>query len=221
MSDNDAPPKSYSTADVARRLGVSVPTVQRWVDLGHLKAWKTVGGHRRLDADSADRFIARQSGHEPGHGGAAAEPVAAQVAAQVAALAADPPPMSVLVVDDNPDDRDLVSALVEAALPGATVNHAENGFEALVAIGHSAPDVVITDIMMPNMNGFEMLRHLATSSSVRPRLIVAVSGLAPERVAALGDWPLAVKVVGKPIDPRLFIETLKAGIALLAAPPLP
>ena len=39
---------SYSTAYVASRLGVSVPTVQRWVDAGHLKAWKTPGGHRRF-----------------------------------------------------------------------------------------------------------------------------------------------------------------------------
>lgn len=197
--DSSTPPRSYSTAEVARRLGVSVPTVQRWVDQGHLKAWKTVGGHRRLDADSADRFIARQT------------------SAGAALPETDGPtrPLSVLLVDDSADDRDLMSALVEAAIPGASIGHAENGFEALVAIGHSAPDVVITDIMMPNMNGFEMLRHLATESTVRPRLIVAVSGLAPDRLAAMGDWPMAVKVVSKPIDPRMFIDTVRAGAAAL------
>ena len=54
-------PPSYSTAHLARRLGVSVPTVQRWVDLGHVKAWKTVGGHRRIDAESAEDFIRVQA----------------------------------------------------------------------------------------------------------------------------------------------------------------
>lgn len=181
-----------------------MPTVQRWVDQGHLKAWKTIGGHRRLDADSTDRFIAAQGGSEAPAG----EPARG-----------DRKPISVLVVDDNPDDRELIGVLVEAAIPGAQVDHAENGFEALVAIGHWAPDVVVTDIMMPHMNGFEMLRHLATDSSVRPRLIVAVSGLSPARLAALGEWPLAVKVVAKPIDPRLFIGTLKAGVAALGDPP--
>lgn len=200
MSDNDSPPRSYSTAEVARRLGVSVPTVQRWVDLGHLKAWKTIGGHRRLDADSADRFIAGQATAEAAPAAPAEAP-------------AEPRPLAVLVVDDNPDDRDLVSSLVEAALPGATIGQAENGFEALVVIGRTAPDILITDILMPHLNGFEMLRHLAHDSTVRPRLILAVTSLSPERLAALGDWPLAVKVVAKPLDPRLFIETLQAGVA--------
>lgn len=203
VTDDDnssTPPRSYSTAEVARRLGVSVPTVQRWVDQGHLKAWKTVGGHRRLDADSADRFIARQTSAA----GAAPEGSGAEAR-----------PLSVLLVDDNTDDRDLMSALVEAAIPGASIGHAENGFEALVAIGQSAPDVVITDIMMPNMNGFEMLCHLANDCAVRPKLIIAVSGLPPDRLAALGEWPMAVKVVSKPIDPRLFIDTVRAGAAAL------
>jgi len=93
MSNSRAPmgPPSFSTAHVARRLGVSVPTVQRWVDLGHLKAWKTVGGHRRIDAGSAEDFIRLQSAKL---GVAAIGPAAA--------------PFLALVVDDNPDDRDLL-----------------------------------------------------------------------------------------------------------------
>jgi excisionase family DNA binding protein len=126
VNDSSPPPRSYSTAEVARRLGVSVPTVQRWVDQGHLKAWKTVGGHRRLDAESADRFIAAQAQGE-----------AALQASQGARK-----PMTVLIVDDNPDDRDLMSALIEAAVPGARIGHADNGFEALVAIGQDRKSVV-------------------------------------------------------------------------------
>jgi len=202
VNDSSPPPRSYSTAEVARRLGVSVPTVQRWVAQGHLKAWKTVGGHRRLDAESADRFIAAQAQGE-----------AALQASQGARK-----PMTVLIVDDNPDDRDLMSALIEAAVPGARIGHADNGFEALVAIGQTAPDVVITDILMPHMNGYEMLRHLAHDSAVRPRVIVAVTGLTPPRIASLGDWPLAVKIVPKPIDPRQFIDTVKAAVAAAQSP---
>ena len=46
--------QSYSTNEIARRLGVSPQTVQRWVDTGRLSAWKTPGGHRRIDAKSAE-----------------------------------------------------------------------------------------------------------------------------------------------------------------------
>lgn len=182
---------SCSTADAARRLGVSVPTVQRWVDQGHLKAWKTAGGHRRIDAESLQRFIASRG----------AAPDAARISAHGVA--------SVLVVDDNADDRDLIALLAEAAFPGATVSHAESGFDALLAIGGGMPDVVVTDILMPNMNGLEMLRHLA-GAAVRPRVIVAVTALRPDKLAALGAWPDGVPVLGKPIDPRRLIETLKA-----------
>ncbi len=50
--------RSYSTVEVSRRLGVSIQTVQRWVDSGHLKAWKTLGGHRRISAESAETLLA-------------------------------------------------------------------------------------------------------------------------------------------------------------------
>ncbi|MEP6505756.1 MAG: helix-turn-helix domain-containing protein, partial [Betaproteobacteria bacterium] len=94
-SQSQQGPVSYSTAHLARRLGVSVPTVQRWVDLGHLKAWKTVGGDRRIDAESAENFIRIQGQQRGGE------------AADAAAAAAAVTPFSVLVVDDNADDRDL------------------------------------------------------------------------------------------------------------------
>jgi excisionase family DNA binding protein len=187
-----ASPASYSTAEVARRLGVSIPTVQRWVDLGHLKAWKTVGGHRRIEAASAERMFRSQG------------------AVGTSAPAA---PLAVMIVDDNPDDRDLLTALVEAALPAARLSTAENGFQALVSIGHRAPDVLITDIVMPHMNGVEMLRQLATQCVVRPRHIFAVSSQLPWQFAPLGTLPDDVTFVPKPIEPDAFIQMLQGTVA--------
>ena len=117
---------------------MSVPTVQRWVDLGHLKAWKTVGGHRRIDAESAENFIRVQMQQRGGEAAAPAEAVA---------------PFSVLVVDDNPDDSDLLCALVEIAVPGARIVVAANGFDALIEVGKAMPDLIVTDITMPHMDG--------------------------------------------------------------------
>jgi excisionase family DNA binding protein len=186
-------PASYSTAELARRLGVSVPTVQRWVDSGHLKAWKTVGGHRRIEAESAEEMIRSQE--KPADAGAGPGR-----------------PLSVMVVDDNVDDRELLAALVEAALPDAAVTAAENGFEALVAIGQATPDVLITDVVMPHMNGVEMLKHLRAESLVRPRVLLAVSSQAPKEIAALGELPPDVSFIGKPIDPDIFIATLRRAV---------
>ncbi|MEY2842846.1 MAG: hypothetical protein RI920_883, partial [Pseudomonadota bacterium] len=51
------PTRSYSTTEIAQRLGISTQTVQRWVDTGKLEAWKTLGGHRRIEAESAEHLF--------------------------------------------------------------------------------------------------------------------------------------------------------------------
>jgi CheY-like chemotaxis protein len=152
-----------------------------------------VGGHRRIDAQSAEDFFRS-------HG---------QLLRAAPAPAGSAAPLQVLIVDDNPDDRDLLSAMVESALPAAAISLAENGFQALVAIGQAVPDIVITDITMPHMDGLEMIRHLASQSAVRPRLIVAVSSRTPAQIRKLGGVPPDVTFLPKPVDPVRFTRTLR------------
>jgi len=191
---------SYSTADLARRLGVSVPTVQRWVDLGHLKAWKTVGGHRRIDAESAEAFIRTQTQRRGGE------------AMDAAAAAAAVLPLSVLVVDDNPDDRDLLCALIDIALPGAHVVCAANGFDALIEVGKAMPDLIVTDLTMPHMDGVEMIRHLSAQGAAHPPAIVAVSAHTPAHIEKLGGLPACVRLLAKPLEPARFVEAVNLAL---------
>jgi excisionase family DNA binding protein len=188
-SRESTPAPSFSTADLARRLGVSVPTVQRWVDLGHLKAWKTVGGHRRIDADSAEAFIRTQTQRR---GGEAAPAPSAADAARAS---------SVLVVDDNAADRDLLCALVGLALPGAYVVCAANGFDALMAVGKAMPGLIVADLAMPHMDGVEMIRHLRAQGDAHPPAIVAVSSRTPAHLQAQGGLPAGVALLAKPLEP--------------------
>lgn len=188
------PPRTYSTAYVARRLGISIPTVQRWVDAGRLKAWKTPGGHRRIDAASADRLFETQSA--TGEASDEALPNGAEA-------------LSVVIVEANADSSKTLRELVGTALPEAQVRVFESGIQALVAIGQHPPDVLVADIVMPHIHGGEMLRQLSTQCVVRPRLIVAVSSFGENRLAELGELPPLVHVVGKPVDPEPFIALLR------------
>ena len=177
---------------------MSVPTVQRWVDLGHLKAWKTVGGHRRIDAESAEEFIRAQT----------------QLRGGAAAAAGAVVPFTVLVVDDSAADRDLLQALVEIAVPGARITCAANGFDALIEIGKAMPDLIVTDISMPYIDGVQMIRHLCAPGHARPPAIVAVSSHSPEHVEKLGGLPPGVTLLAKPVEPDKFVETLNLALDL-------
>jgi len=190
VAQNDR--RSYTTLDVAKRLGVSLQTVQRWVDAGHLKAWKTLGGHRRIDAESAEQLFKSQDG---------------QIG--VVSDSKTPASISVVVVDDDAADRALMVALVRQALPEAHIEVAENGFLALALIGKLRPDIVITDIHMPHMDGFEMVRQLSTNELIRPQTLIAVSASSPQEVAALGQLPDDVQLLTKPLDQALVIATLR------------
>lgn len=119
-----------------------------------------------------------------------------------------------MIVDDDPDDRDLLSALVETALPTARLSMADNGFQALVAIGQRTPDILIADIAMPHMNGVEMLCQLATRCVVRPRHIFAMSSQSRSEFAPLGPLPEEVIFVAKPIEPQAFGQLLQDTVAL-------
>lgn len=183
-----------STLEAAQRLGVSIQTVQRWVDLGRLRAWRTVGGHRRIETLSVDELLRERR---------VAQATGADKPARPAAYS------TVLVVDDDARERELISSLVTAVLPQAAVHTASNGFDALLAIGQAAPDVLITDVMMRHMNGFEMLSRLEGAAQARPRLIVATSSHSLDELRAFGQLPAGVQFQGKPLDAAALASLLR------------
>ncbi|KQP38894.1 hypothetical protein ASF44_10650 [Pseudorhodoferax sp. Leaf274] len=169
------------------------------MDAGHLKAWKTVGGHRRIDAASLETLIKWQAEF-----GALSQPFAR--------------PLRAMIVDDNIDDREVLSALVSAALPSAEITTAENGFAALLAVRETLPDLIVTDIVMPHMNGLEMLRHLLEGTTHKPRLAIAVSSYSPDQLASLGGLPPEVAFIPKPVDPPVFLGMLRKSFSAVVTP---
>ena len=86
----------------------------------------------------------------------------------------------VLVVDDDPDARQLVRRTLEQA--GRTVLEAENGQVALERVAEEMPDLVVLDLMMPVMDGFQFLRELRRSEAGRgvPVLVLTAKDVSPE-----------------------------------------
>lgn len=193
---------SYSTLEVARLLQVTVQTIQRWVDAGHLQAWRTVGGHRRIDAASLQRF--RQASGELAISHGEAEAIEDQAEETKTAP-------RVVIADDDESDREMIGYLMHRLRPDWQVEFADNGFAALLAIGRQPPDALITDIVMPYLNGPAMLRTLRADPTHQSMAILAVSSHSAEEIRELGGLPQNVAFISKPLSKEAlnqFLNTL-------------
>jgi CheY-like chemotaxis protein len=95
---------------------------------------------------------------------------------------------------------------------GVEVELAGNGFAALLKMGERAPDLLITDLNMPGMDGFGMIRHLRESAQWKALPIVVVSALAPRDIEARGGLPADIPVFGKPVPFDRLEEMVRAAI---------
>jgi CheY-like chemotaxis protein len=105
-------------------------------------------------------------------------------------LTASPFPYRILIVEDEPSLRQLGKMLFEAQ--GYEVRAAEDGFEGLAALKQSLPDIIISDLQMPNMNGFEFLSVVRRRFPTIPVIAISgeFSGLSiPENVLADAFFP--------------------------------
>ena len=181
-------------------LGVSVGTVQLWVESGLLNAWKTAGGHRRVMRDSVLGLLHKES--RPGASQAAvpAPPVLAAPDEQ------RPRRLGVLVVEDDPVLLRLYEATIKKWPMAPELTLAPNGLTALLKLGSYSPDLLITDLNMSQLDGFEMLRVIRSTPSLDATTIVVVSGLDAAMIASRGGVPPGIEVLPKPIP----FERLKA-----------
>lgn len=191
--------KSFcTTREAAKLLGVSVGTVQLWVESGLLRAWKTAGGHRRVMRDSVDQLLRK-------------EPESSVTPAPAEPLPNQPRQLRIMVVEDDADLLRLYQAKL-ARWPMATkVTGMYSAIAALLAIGRSGPDLLITDLNMPEMDGFSMLRMLHQAPELAHTTIVAVTGLDETAIAAKGGLPPGILVLTKPI-PFDRLQEIAAGI---------
>jgi CheY-like chemotaxis protein len=104
----------------------------------------------------------------------------------------------ILIAEDDPLNRVLLATFLEEA--GYRVGVAANGMQALKLIRESMPDLVITDVNMPEMNGLELCRRLRSHHKLARIPIIMLSGLTepPEILAGYAEG--ADDYVGKPID---------------------
>ncbi len=111
------------------------------------------------------------------------------------------PALRILVAEDHLDSRDALRALLEAY--GFAVLVAGNGKEAVEAALAAAPDLILMDMMMPVMDGFEATRQLRRLRQTASTPIIAVTAMEGAQELALHAG--ADEYVPKPIEVRLLL----------------
>jgi DNA-binding response OmpR family regulator len=111
----------------------------------------------------------------------------------------------ILVVDDEPRMRRFVHMNLD--LEGYEVIEADNGLQALEKVRDDAPDLVVLDVMMPDLDGFETLAHIREVSAV-PVIMLTVKGDEEDRIRGLDLG--ADDYVTKPFSPRELLSRIRA-----------
>ncbi len=146
----------FTTFEISQICGVNPTTVQNWIKRKKLKAFQTPGGHRRVRREDLISFM-KEFGMPFPEGFSQGPPL-------------------VMIVDDESDILDMLEDLLKTENENISVVKAQSGIAALLMIGEFKPDLLILDIMMPGMNGFEVCQKLKSTQGTQNIKIVAISG---------------------------------------------
>ena len=180
--------KAYLTPnEVAKLFMVSPITVRWWAQKGLLVAKVTPGGHRRFLKSDVERFM-RESG---------------VTQADVASSAT-----RVLIFDDDPLMIAFVNDILENSGSGFMTEIAQNGFEAGIKIHTFAPDVVLLNFMMPNVNGFRKCSLIKGDVAMRHISVIAIiEDVSPANVNRIHEAGAEI-FLAKPFNPQDLLGIL-------------
>lgn len=144
-----------TTTAAAKKLGVSVGTVQQMVENNKLEAWKTAGGHRRITLESVERILKQDT----------------------KVLATPASNILVYIVEDDLLLLDAYALILENLDLPLEIRKYDNGLDAIFQIGVKFPDVLLLDLELPYIDGAELLQRLHTRHDFSGQHIIVLSGL--------------------------------------------
>ncbi len=174
-------PEWLTLGQAAKYLGVAQSTIRKWSDGGRLTAFYTPGGHRRFRRSDLDQFL-----------GKARRSTGRQL---------------ILVVDDDTRLREYLRVNLE--MEGYEVVEAGSAEEGLAALDEGPPDLILLDVMMPGVDGWQMLSRVRERHGLASIPVVMFSGKVDREQAAAAEEAGAQAFIGKPFDPQQLIASTK------------
>jgi excisionase family DNA binding protein len=179
-------PDWLTLGQAAKYLGMAQSTIRKWSDSGRLPAFYTPGGHRRYRRNDLDQFLERGGTFSPRR-------------AEGRRL--------ILIVDDDDRLREFVRVNLE--MEGYSVREAASAEEGLAALEEEPPDLILLDVMMPKVDGWEMLSRVQERHGVGAIPVIMFSGKVEENSLKRATSRGAQGFIGKPFNPQQLIDSTK------------
>jgi excisionase family DNA binding protein len=180
-----------TTGQVAKACQVSLMAVKKWIRQGKLKAFQTPGGHFRISTSEFKRFQAvHRFPLEPEE------------------------PERVLIVDDDPLIVGMLLEALRSTRPALKLEAASNGYEGLLKVGTFRPHLLVLDLRMPELDGFEVCRRIKGDSATQATKILAITAYPEESAKEEALRCGADAFLAKPFA----IEELEAQVGRLIEP---
>lgn len=196
--------KTYTTFQIADMCGVRPTTIIKWIKQNKLRAFATVGGHRRIRESDLVPFL-NQYGF----------PVPDALSRARKRL---------LLVEDDIAVGQLLQRAIGKASDSVDIEWTKDGIEALLALGKRLPDLMVLDVVMPVVDGAKVLATLRADERTRNVKVIGMTGkrLPPEKMKFFQRHTDAFYL--KPFNVNEFVEKVlgllrleNAGSALQAA----
>ena len=152
---------TLTTTEAAKLLGFHVNTLKNWVRDGKMPAFKTLGGHYRIRIKDLIRVLREND-----------IPVPTQL--QMSKY-------TIVVIDDEPAFLTLIKACFKNHKETFEIKTFLNGYDALMDIGKNPPELILLDIRLPHMDGYEFLTKVRQNADTKSLKVIAVSGHDEER----------------------------------------
>ena len=145
----------------SKQCNVSPKTIINWIESGHITAYKTVGGHRRIKKTDLVAFMTKQG-----------IPISEDTPVEER--------IRILVVDDDPIIVETIVQSLEEDEHDYEVISASDGFEAGIQVSHFKPYLLILDIMMPDIKGYEVCKKIKSDEETKDIKIIVLSAYLDE-----------------------------------------
>lgn len=179
-----------TTKQVADIFNVTIRAVQLWAEKGLVKVTRTPGGHRRISRDELPKI--RHYLRQHGHLAAYPEPSNRQ---------SDKQQLHILLVEDDQYMLSLYENVISTwESPPVSVHTASDGYQALIEVGKTHFDLIITDIKMPNIDGAKMINIIKENNDSDSTRIVVVTSLSKVDLLEQYQLPADIDVYEKPVS---------------------